>query len=155
MLWQGQAIFESKEDKLSFNAECGIQPRVSDTKSPADWMPADEPTELSRIKLKTWTRQPVPTITQPTRPTAGWLSHLALVICILLLLISMLWHIHAIFEWILRPRTYILYYLYEMALTLRCTVLIWHQRLYVLFAYVTIYVILIVCNSICIYQIVF
>ena len=31
---------------------------VSGTESPADWMPADKPTELSRIKLKTWTRQP-------------------------------------------------------------------------------------------------
>ena len=27
-------------------------PRVSDTYSPADWLPADKPTELSRIKLK-------------------------------------------------------------------------------------------------------
>ena len=32
-------------------------------KSPADcWMPADEPTELSRIKLKIWNRQPAPVI---------------------------------------------------------------------------------------------
>ena len=30
----------------------GFEPRVLDTKSPADWMPADKPTELSRIKLK-------------------------------------------------------------------------------------------------------
>ena len=28
--------------------------RVSRTESPADWMSADKPTELSRIKLKTW-----------------------------------------------------------------------------------------------------
>ena len=41
----------------------GFEPRVSDTKSPADWMPADKPTELSRMKLKKcWTRQPVPMI---------------------------------------------------------------------------------------------
>ena len=58
MLWHKQAIFKSKGDKLSSSAECRFEPRVSDTKSPADWMPADKPTELSRIKLKTWTRQP-------------------------------------------------------------------------------------------------
>ena len=40
----------------------GFEPGVPDTKSPADWMLADKPTELSRIKLKTWTRQPVPMI---------------------------------------------------------------------------------------------
>ena len=42
----------------------GFEPRVPDTKSPADWMLADKPTELSRIKLKTWTRQPVPMISE-------------------------------------------------------------------------------------------
>ena len=42
----------------------GFAPRVPDTKSPADWMLADKPTELSRIKLKTWTRQPVPMISE-------------------------------------------------------------------------------------------
>ena len=52
MLWYRQAIFESKGDKLSSPAECRIRPKVSDTNSPADWMPADKPTELSRIKLK-------------------------------------------------------------------------------------------------------
>ena len=30
----------------------GFEPRVSDIKSPADWMPADKPTKLLRIKLK-------------------------------------------------------------------------------------------------------
>ena len=38
--------------------------RISGTESPADCMPADKPTELSRIKLKTWTRQPVPMISE-------------------------------------------------------------------------------------------
>ena len=65
MLWHRQAIFESKGDKLSSSAECRIQTqRVSETQSPADWMPADKPTELSRIKLKTLTRQPVPIISK-------------------------------------------------------------------------------------------
>ena len=36
-----------------------FEPRVSNTKSPADWRPADKPTELSRIKPKTWTQQPI------------------------------------------------------------------------------------------------
>ena len=63
MLWHRQAIFESKGDKLSSSAECRIRTqRVPETQSSADWMPADKPTELSRIKLKTWTRQPVPMI---------------------------------------------------------------------------------------------
>ena len=58
MLWHRQAIFESKGDKLSSSAECRIRTqRVSETQSPADWMPADKPTELSRIKLKTRTRE--------------------------------------------------------------------------------------------------
>ena len=53
MLWHRQAIFESKGDKLSSSAEGRIRTqRVSDTYSPADWMLADKPTELSRIKLK-------------------------------------------------------------------------------------------------------
>ena len=53
MLWHRQAIFELKGDKLSSSAACRIRSqRVSETQSPADWMPADKPTELSRIKLK-------------------------------------------------------------------------------------------------------
>ena len=52
MLWHRQAIFKSKGDKLCSSAECRIEPKVSDTYSPADWMPADKPNELSSIKLK-------------------------------------------------------------------------------------------------------
>ena len=53
MLWHRQAIFESKGDKLFSSAECRIRTqRVSETQSSADWMPADKPAELSRIKLK-------------------------------------------------------------------------------------------------------
>ena len=52
MLWHRQAIFESKGDKLSSSAEYRIRTQgVSETQSSADWMPADKPTELSRIKL--------------------------------------------------------------------------------------------------------
>ena len=42
--------FHSKGNKLSSSAECRIRThRVSETQSSADWMPADKPTELSRI----------------------------------------------------------------------------------------------------------
>ena len=42
----------------------GFEPRVSDTRLPADRTPADKPTELSRIKLKTWTLQTTPMISE-------------------------------------------------------------------------------------------
>ena len=64
-------------------------------------MPADKPTELSRIKLKTWTRQPVPIISKHSAHSTllpigfrTWLWRYTY----LLLLISMLWHRQAIFE---------------------------------------------------------
>ena len=63
-------------------------------------MPADKPTELSRIKLKTWTRQPVPMIskhsTHSTSLPVGFRTWLWRYTC--LLLISMLWHGQAICE---------------------------------------------------------
>ena len=72
MLWHKQTIFESKGDKLSFSAECRIRTqRVSGTQSPVDWMPADKPTELSRIKLKAGTQQPVAMM-------SGYSAHLTL-----------------------------------------------------------------------------
>ena len=64
-------------------------------------MLADKPTELSRIKLKTWTRQPVPMISEHSAHltplpvdfrTCLWRFRY------LLLLISMLWHRQAIFK---------------------------------------------------------
>ena len=102
MLWQRQAIFELKGDKLSSSAECRIRTqRGSGTDSPADWMPADKPTELSRIKLKTWTRQPIPMISEHSAHSTPLLfgihTWLWWYTC-LLLLISMLWHRQAIFE---------------------------------------------------------
>ena len=57
MLGHRQAIFESKEHKLSCSAECRIRTlEVWDTKSPADWMSTHKPTELTRIKLESGTR---------------------------------------------------------------------------------------------------
>ena len=64
-------------------------------------MLADKPTELSRIKLKTWTREPVPMISKhsahSTSLPVGFRTWLWRYTC-LLLLISMLWHRQAIFE---------------------------------------------------------
>ena len=80
MLWHRHAIFESKGDRLSSSAECRIRTeRVFETQSPADWMPADKPTELSRIKLKNLNSTARPYDQQafsPTDPTAIWHSHL-------------------------------------------------------------------------------
>ena len=42
----------------------GFEPRASGNVSPAEWMPADKPTELSGIKLKCWPTQPVPLISE-------------------------------------------------------------------------------------------
>ena len=64
-------------------------------------MPADKPTELSRIKLKTWTQQPVPMISEHsahlTPLPVGFRTWLWRHTCFLLL-ISMLWHRQAIFK---------------------------------------------------------
>ena len=86
MLWHRQAIFESKGDKLSSSAESRIRTQeISDTYSPADWMPADKPTEPSRITLKNVNSTARPYDQQafsPPDPTAIWHSHLALAIYI-------------------------------------------------------------------------
>ena len=64
-------------------------------------MPTHKPTELSRIKLKTWTQQPVPMMSEHsahlTSLPFGFRTWLWRYTC-LLLLISMLWHRQAIFE---------------------------------------------------------
>ena len=64
-------------------------------------MPADKPTELSRIKLKTWTRQPVPMISQHSAHSTplpfGIRTWLWRYTC-LLLLISMLWRRQGLFK---------------------------------------------------------
>ena len=89
MLWHRQSIFESKGDKSSSSAEYRIWSwEVSDTNSPADWMPTHKPTELSRIKLKTWTQQPVPMMSKHSAHLTSlpigfrtWLWHYTCVIC--------------------------------------------------------------------------
>ena len=66
----GKRYSNRKETSCLPLLNAGFEPNVSDTYSPADWMPADKPTELSKIKLKTWTRQPSlwSASIQPTRP---------------------------------------------------------------------------------------
>ena len=60
----GKRYSNRKETSCVPLLNAGFEPGIPDTKSPADWMLADKPTELSRIKLKTWTRQPVPMISE-------------------------------------------------------------------------------------------
>ena len=80
---------------------CKAYDSVFGTESPADWMPADKPTELSRIKLKTWTRQPVPMISKHSAHSTPlpvgfrtWLWQYTR----FFLFISMVWHRQAIME---------------------------------------------------------
>ena len=55
--------------------------QIERSESPADWMPADKPTELSRIKLKNSTARPYDQrVFSPLDPTAIWLPHLDLAI---------------------------------------------------------------------------
>ena len=101
MLWHRQAIFESKGDKLSSSAECRIRTHQGLRHQIASRLNARWPTELSRIKLKTWTRQPVPMISEHSAHSTplpfGIRTWLWRYIC-LLLLISMLWHRQAVIE---------------------------------------------------------
>ena len=120
MLWHRQAIFESKGDKLSSSAECRIRTQG------LRHLFADKPTELSRIKLKTWTRQPVPMISKHSAHSTSlpvgfrtWLWRYTS----LLLLISMLWHRQAIFEYI---HTYIHTYMHACLLLLIS--MLWHRQ---------------------------
>ena len=101
MLWHRQRYSNRKETSCVPLQNAGFEPGVPDTKSPADWMLADKPTELSRIKLKTWTGQPVPVISEHSAHLTPlsvdfrtWIWRYIY----LLLLISMLWHRQAIFK---------------------------------------------------------
>ena len=101
ILWHRQAIFDLKGDKLSSSAESRIRTRGSQT-------PIGQQTEClltNRLSywassLKTWTQQPVPMISKHSAQLTPlpfgigtWLWRYTY-----LLLISMLWHLQAIFE---------------------------------------------------------
>ena len=61
----GKRHSNRKETSCLLLLNAVFEPGVWDTKSPADWMPADKPTGISRIKLKkNWTRQPIPRISE-------------------------------------------------------------------------------------------
>ena len=125
MLWHRQAVFESKGDKLSSSAECRIRTqRVPETQSSADYMPADKPTELSRIKLKDLNPTARPYDQQafsPPDPTGIWHSHLALAIYIFVVVItefcSEIWNVH-MWRWKGRFISYLKYHLFEFYLSI-------------------------------------
>ena len=56
-----EVILNQKEPSCVPLLNAGFESRVSGTESPADWMPTDKPTELLRIKLKTWNQLQNPT----------------------------------------------------------------------------------------------
>ena len=82
------ALAQASDIRIEKKTRClpllnaGFEPRVSDTKSPARWMPADKPTELSRFKLILALHNPSlwSAIIQHTRPSANGLWYLALAI---------------------------------------------------------------------------
>ena len=82
----GKRYSNRKETSCVPLLNAGFEPGVPDTKSPADWMLADKPTELSRFKLKKNLKSTARPYGQrafsPLDPTVSWLSHLALVIYI-------------------------------------------------------------------------
>ena len=101
MLWCRQAIFESKGDKLCSSAESNIWTQNPRHQIATNRMLADKPTELSRIKLKTWTRQPVPMISEHSAhltPLSAYFRTCLWRYTYLLLSISMLWHRQVIFK---------------------------------------------------------
>ena len=101
MLWHMQAIFKSKGDKMCSSAECRIWtqgPRHQiasrlNTHWQTDWAIEDQ--------AKTWTRQPVPMISEHSAHLTPLSVDFRTWLCRythLLLLISMLWHRQTIFK---------------------------------------------------------
>ena len=95
MLWQRQAIFESKGGKLSSSAECrirsqGLWNRISSRLNAhlqTNWAIDDQAKNLNSIGRSHGQRA-----FSPLAPTAGWLQTWLWPYTCLLLLISMLWH---------------------------------------------------------------
>ena len=101
MPWHRQAIFKSKGDKLCSSAECRIWTRDPRhqiaSRLNARWQ-TDWATEDQAKNLNSTARPYDQRAFSPLDPTVSWLSHLALAIYIMLLLISMLWHRQTIFK---------------------------------------------------------
>ena len=95
MLWQRQAIFESKGGKLYSSAECrirsqGLWNRISSRMNAhwqTNWAIDDQAKNLNSIGRSHGQRAFI-----PLDPTAGWLRTWLWPYTCLLLLISMLWH---------------------------------------------------------------
>ena len=103
MFWHRQAIFESKGDKLSSSAECrirtqGLRNQIANGLNACwqtDWAIEDQAKNLNSTARPYDQRAFSPLVSSPT---ASWLSHLALVIYMFVVIISMLGHRQAIFE---------------------------------------------------------
>ena len=101
MLWHRQAIFKSKGDKLCSSAECRIWTRGPRHQIASRLNARWQPDWAIEDQAKTWTRQPVPMISEHSAHLTPlsvdfrtWLWRYTY----LLLLISMLWHRQAIFK---------------------------------------------------------
>ena len=87
MLWHRQAILESKGNKLSSSAECRIRSwEVSDTNSPADWMPTHmDGIIMTRNCHQIWIKAKkalvtyIPYIWLPFHVTVHWQWHCELI----------------------------------------------------------------------------
>ena len=96
LLWHRQAIFESKEDKLSSSAESrirthqGLRHQIA-SRLNAHWQ-TNWAIEDQAKNLNSAARPYDQRAFSPLDPTAVWHSHLALAIYMFVLLISMLWH---------------------------------------------------------------
>ena len=99
-LWHRQATFESKGDKLSSSAECRIRTQglrhLFASRLNACWQ-TDQAIEVQAKNLNSTAHPYDQQSFSPLDLTASWLSHLAMVMY-MLLLISMPWHRQAIFE---------------------------------------------------------
>ena len=101
MLWHRQVILKSKGYKLCSSAECrigtlGPKHQIASRLNACwqtNWAIKDQPKNLNSTARPYDQRA-----FSPIDPTVSWLSHLALAIYKLLLLISMLWHRQAIFK---------------------------------------------------------
>ena len=79
----GKRYSNRKETSCVPLLKAGFEPDTPDTNSPADWMLADKPTELSRIKptnLNSTARPYDQRAFSPIGNTVSWISHLALAI---------------------------------------------------------------------------
>ena len=94
MLWSWQTIFLIERRQVTFL--CWMQNSYQDlwNQISADWMTADKPTELSWVKLKTVTQQPVPMMSEhsahSTPLSVGFRTWLWLFTCLLFLTLKRL-----------------------------------------------------------------